>query len=170
MELHNVLPAAPLNNHHESCCHGREFALDMVTINQQVTPSSPWLRWHEQLPRLLRPASSSWNGGSMPRRKGKIKYSLTLWRQVGDFGAAPAMPRDAGDGEAKRQQSFFGSSAQEVDFDLPGLPQRIHSPSAPGPSSPGCTGRDGVPPGEGGHHRGGQSLSRCRAGVAQTQN
>lgn len=106
----------------------------------------------------------------MPCGQAKIKYSLTLWRQVGDFSDASVMLRDAGDAEAKQQELLFSSLAQEADFDLPGLPPCIQSPSAPVPTSPRQNQQQRGATRVAGHQHGGQSLSCCHGGLAQTQN
>lgn len=50
-----------------------------------------------------------------------------------DFSAALVMPKDAGNGKTKLRQLLFGSSAQEADFDHPGLPAMHPQATLSGP-------------------------------------
>lgn len=72
------------------------MALGAVTINQQVTSSSPALWWHREIFQNLCPAK-----GQLEQQAGK-KHPAHFFLEVGEgHRAIPEMLRDAGDGEAK---------------------------------------------------------------------
>lgn len=51
------------------------MALGAVTINQQVTSSSPALWWHQEIFQSLRPAK-----GQLEQQAGKKHPALFFWR------------------------------------------------------------------------------------------